>query len=113
MNETKSTWGEYSKLILNEIERLTDNDEKTNNHLNIKFKEIDDKINKLEQLEKTVLDHKNWIKEVNNVWPPIQMKEGKDQIYKQKDKWVSAIAILAFIQILLSLSLALWSHFKK
>jgi hypothetical protein len=39
------------------------------------------------------------------------MKEAKDEIYKQKNRWVAAIAIISFIQILVGVALSLWGKF--
>jgi hypothetical protein len=30
------------------------------------------------------------LKKVSDVWSPSQMKEAKDEIYKQKSRWVAA-----------------------
>jgi hypothetical protein len=49
-----------------------------------------------------------WIHKVNDVWSPLQMKEAKDEIYKQKNRWVAAIAIISFIQVIMGVILSLW-----
>jgi y4mF family transcriptional regulator len=46
---------------------------------------------------------------VNDVWSPNQMKEAKDEIYKQKSRWVAAIAIITFVQIIIGLIISVWS----
>jgi hypothetical protein len=40
------------------------------------------------------------------------MKEAKDEIYQQKSRWVAAIAIISFIQILLTIGVSIWSKIK-
>jgi cytochrome c-type biogenesis protein CcmE len=36
------------------------------------------------------------------------MKEAKDEIYRQKNRWVAVIAIMSFIQIAVGVILTLW-----
>lgn len=36
------------------------------------------------------------------------MKEAKDEIYKQKSRWVAAIAIISFVQILVGIGITIW-----
>jgi hypothetical protein len=47
------------------------------------------------------------LKKVSDVWSPSQMKEAKDEIYKQKSRWVAAI-IITFVQIIVGLIITIW-----
>jgi hypothetical protein len=47
------------------------------------------------------------LKKVSDVWSPSQ-KEAKDEIYKQKSRWVAAIAIITFVQIIVGLIITIW-----
>jgi ElaB/YqjD/DUF883 family membrane-anchored ribosome-binding protein len=105
------TWGDYSKLVLKELERLNDNYEKMREDFHSRFNEINTTLSEFKNTEKTVVDHKNWIEKVNDVWSPLQMKEAKDEIYAQKNKWVATIAIITFIQILIGILLAVAGKF--
>lgn len=108
MGMDNETWGDYSKLVLKELERLNDNYEKMREDFLSRFNEINATLSDFKNTEKTVSDHKLWIEKVTDVWSPIQMKEAKDEIYSQKNKWVATVAILAFIQIILGVVFFLW-----
>ena len=111
MSTQNETWGDYSKLVLKELERLGDNFEKMREDIDSRFKEMSMVLSDLKNTEKTVADQKAWIEKVNDVWSPAQMKEAKDEIYRQKNKWAATIAIITFIQILIGIILALWDKF--
>ena len=111
MSTQNETWGDYSKLVLKELERLGDNFEKMREDIDSRFKEMSTVLSDLKNTEKTVADQKAWIEKVNDVWSPAQMKEAKDEIYRQKNKWAATIAIITFIQILIGIILALWDKF--
>lgn len=111
MSTQNETWGDYSKLVLKELERLNDTYEKLREDIDSRFKEMSTVLSDLKNTEKTVADQKVWIEKVNDVWSPAQMKEAKDEIYRQKNKWAATIAIITFIQILIGVILALWDKF--
>lgn len=108
MTEERETWADYSKLVLKELERLNENQEKMRGDLETKFSEINQKISEAKNVEKTVSDQKIWMDKVTDVWSPTQMKEAKDEIYKQKSRWVAAITIIIFLQILIGWAIAVW-----
>jgi len=111
MSTERETWGNYSKLVLKELERLNDNYEKMREDIDIRFKEMNTVLTEFKNTEKVVSDQKNWIEKVNDVWSPMQMKEAKDEIYAQKNKWVATIAIITFVQILIGVALSIWGKF--
>jgi hypothetical protein len=108
MAEEKDSWGDYSKLVLKELERLNDNHEKMRSDFDARLNEMNLKLNDVKGVEKTVTVNSAWIDKVNDVWSPTQMKEAKDEIYKQKSRWVAAIAIVTFVQILVGVVISLW-----
>lgn len=101
MNNQNETWGDYSKLVLKELERLNDNYEKMRQDIDSRFQEMQNTLSDFKNTERLALDHKFWIEKVNDVWSPQQMKEAKDEIYAQKNKWVATVAIITFLQIAL------------
>jgi hypothetical protein len=108
----QETWGDYSKLVLKELERLNEGQEKMREDIDIRFKEMNTILSEFKNTEKNVLDHKNWIEKVNDVWSPAQMKEAKDEIYKQKNKWIAMIAVLTFVQIIFGIIFTMWDKLK-
>lgn len=108
MSEQKDSWGEYSKLVLNELVRLNDNHEKMRNDFDTKLQEMNFKLGDIKSIEKNVSTNTAWMEKVNDVWSPNQMKEAKDEIYKQKSRWVAAIAIITFVQIIIGFVISIW-----
>ena len=108
MAENKDTWADYSKLVLKELERLNENHEKMRTDFDTRLNEMSLKLNYIKGVEKTVNQNSDWIQRVNDIWSPIQMKEAKDEIYRQKNRWVAVIAIMSFIQIVVGVILTLW-----
>ena len=109
MAKEEGTWGDYSKLVLKELERLNDNYDKMRDDMDLRFTEINQKLTEVKGVEKEVNVQNAWINKVNEVWSPSQMKEAKDEIYKQKSRWAAAIAIIAFVQILVGAAITIWS----
>lgn len=108
MADDKETWGDYSKLVLKELERLNDNQEKMRSDFDQRFSEMNNKLSDVKGVEKAVVTNALWIDKVNDVWSPTQMKEAKDEIYKQKSRWVAAIAIIGFVQLLVGFGITIW-----
>lgn len=50
-----------------------------------------------------------WKARIDDVASPSQLKEMKDELYRQKNRWTAAIAIFLFIQV----AIGLYSNFKK
>jgi polyhydroxyalkanoate synthesis regulator protein len=94
--------------VLKELERLNENHEKMRTDFDTRLNEMSLKLNDIKGVEKTVNQNSDWIQRVNDIWSPIQMKEAKDEIYRQKNRWVAVIAIMSFIQIVVGVILTLW-----
>lgn len=108
MSEDKETWGDYGKLVLKEIERLSEGQEKMRIDMDAKFNELNQKINEFKSIEKSVINQSSWIDKVNDVWSPTQMKEAKDEIYKQKGRWIAAIAVVSVVQMIVGIGITIW-----
>jgi hypothetical protein len=108
MSEGKDTWGDYSKLVLKELERLNESYEKMRIDIDLKFSELNTKLTEVKNIEGKVLGQSAWIDKVNDVWSPSQMKEAKDELYRQKNRWVGAIAIITFVQMLVGIGITIW-----
>lgn len=112
MSTETGTWGDYSKLVLKELERLNENQDKMRTDLDNRFSELNSKLGEVRNIEGKVDGHSIWIDRVNDVWSPSQMKEAKDEIYRQKNRWAAAIAIITFVQISVGIAVAIWAKLK-
>jgi hypothetical protein len=110
-NTEREDWAGYSKLVLKELERLADNYESMRKDIDTRFQEMSNVLSEFKNTVKTVDDQKLWIEKVNDVWSPAQMKEAKDEIYRQKNKWVATVAIITFLQVLIGIGIAVWGKF--
>jgi polyhydroxyalkanoate synthesis regulator protein len=109
MAESKDTWADYSKLVLKELERLTENQEKMRSDIDSKLNEMNLKLNDVKNVERNININTAWMERVNDVWSPSQMKEAKDELYRQKNRWVAAIAVMTFIQVVVGIVISIWS----
>jgi DNA repair exonuclease SbcCD ATPase subunit len=91
---------DFTKLILNELERNRTSVENLKSNLDKKFDDLQREIVKIQTAEKDLHDLKMWYKEVTDTWSAKQMKEAKDEIYEQKNKWSKAIGLLIAIEII-------------
>jgi hypothetical protein len=91
---------DFTKLILNELERNRTSVENLKINLDKKFDDLQREIVKIQTAEKDLHDLKLWYKEVTDTWSAKQMKEAKDEIYEQKNKWSKAIGLLIAIEII-------------
>jgi len=99
----KTLWAEYSKLVLKELDRMNNNYETLRDNI----EHINFKLNDVKNTEKSLQDLKIWQDKINEVWSPSQMKEAKDEVYKQKNRWTATIAILLFVQIVIGIIVSL------
>lgn len=111
--EEDLSWGRYSVLVLKELERLNENYETMKKDMDTRFTELNSKLSEVKTIESKVVNHQRYIEKVNDIWSPSQMQVAKDEIYKQKNKWTAAIAIISFVQILMGIGIALIVKFFK
>jgi DNA repair exonuclease SbcCD ATPase subunit len=93
--------------MLKELDRMNSNFENLRSDFDDKFREINDKLSDVKSTKETVSELRLWQEKVNEVWSPTQMKEAKDELYKQKNRWTATVAILAFIQIIIGIIVSL------
>lgn len=105
----KDTWGDYSKLVLKELERLNESTEKLRTDMDSRFSELNNRLSEVKNVEGKVNGLVEWREKVNDIWSPSQMKEAKDELYKQKTRWAATIAILTFIQIAMGIVISIWA----
>jgi hypothetical protein len=94
--EGKQSWGEYSQLVLNKLEELHTDSKDVKKQLDA----ITERLAKLEAGSKDIKDLEIWQKEVTETWSPRQMKEVKDEVYKQKEKWTGVWFVFIAVQVI-------------
>ena len=109
MGETEESKN-YMELLLVQLKTLNTQVEASRINFDEKFKLLDDKLNQYNtkmniEIEKNKSNSSNieiigvWKERVSEVMSPTQMKQLKDEVYKQKNKWTATIAILIFIEV--------------
>lgn len=93
-------WNDYEKLVLTQLERLEQGQEKLRRDMDDRFKEIFDTLNNFKNTENEVKELKKWKESVIDVWSITQMKEVKDEVYDQKNTWQKVVGVGVAIQIL-------------
>lgn len=104
---SKNGWSEYGRLVLNELKRLNDVQENLKEDINTKLNDLNTSITNFKNTERDVEGLKKWKDKVTEVWSVPQMKQSKDEIYKQKGYWLKGFGIIIAIQIVISLIVAL------
>lgn len=102
-NMTKNGWSEYGRLVLAELKRLNTGQETLRKDFEDKFNKLTQTIIGFESIETEVESLKEWKEKVIEVWSTSQMKEAKDQIYKQKGYFQKLIGVIIVLQVLLTL----------
>lgn len=105
-NLSKNGWSEYGRLVLKELERLNAGQDDIKKDLDKKFTELNQKISEFKNTEREVEELKKWKESVMEVWSVSQMKQGKDEIYSQKNQWQKVIGIIIAIQVIMGLIIA-------
>jgi len=105
---TKNGWNEYSKLVINELERLNDGITKLNEEIQSLKKEIVE----LKGKEENYKELRSWKQAVDEVASPTQLKETITDVNDLKTFKTQAITVFLIVQGLVGLSLALLKFFE-
>lgn len=97
-NISKNGWSEYGRLVLKELERLNEGQDKMREDMDNKFHQLNQKMTEFKSIEQDVKELKEWREKVVEVWSVTQMKQSKDEIYEQKNKWQKVLGIVIAIQ---------------
>ena len=84
-----STGKEYNDLILDLLKEQGKD-----------ISDIKEDIAELKTARHVIKEHKEWKREVTDVWSPPQMKESKDEVYNQKGKWMIGYGVFLTVQVL-------------
>ena len=97
-NISKNGWSEYGRLVLKELERLNEGQDKMREDMDSRFHQLNQKMTEFKSIEQDVKELKEWREKVVEVWSVTQMKQSKDEIYEQKNKWQKVLGVVIAIQ---------------
>jgi len=108
MSQTENGWNEYSKLVINELERLNDGIEKLTGEIQGLKKDM----TVLKGKEEAVRDLKTWKSSIDEVASPTQLKETIKEVGDLKTFKTQAITIFLIVQGLVGITLAVIKFFS-
>jgi len=98
-----SDFGKYQELILDLLERNSNEIKEFKSEVSKQLNELQKDVNEISQAKHVIKEHKEWKKDVTDVWSPPQMKESKDEIYIQKSAWSKTIGILIGVELVVGI----------
>lgn len=107
-NGTQNTWGEYSRLVITELERLNDGITK----LNSEIQDLKREIAELKIKEDNVKEIKRWKDSIDEVTSPTQLKELVRDVSDLKTFKTQAVTVWLVVQIIFGILIAM-SRFLK
>jgi cell division septum initiation protein DivIVA len=108
MSEEQNGWNEYSKLVINELERLNEGI----SNLNSQIIELKHEIVELKGKEESIKDLKSWKKLIDEVSSPTQLKELSEKVTELTTFKTQAITIFLIVQGLMGLALGVMKFFN-
>ena len=100
-NDQQNGWNEYSKLVLKELETLSDGIE----NLKDELQAVKQEIAKMQVREDKVDELKIWKDKVDDIYSPTQMKDLRDKVTDLEKFKTKAITTFAVIQFLMAAAL--------
>ena len=98
MTDSENGWGEYSRLVLKELETLASGIEKLNDNIN----EMKREIAEIRAREDKVHDLVKWKERVDEVASPTQLKELQNQVEDLKLFKTKAVTVFAVVQFIMA-----------
>ena len=108
MSVNQNGWNEYSKLVINELERLNDGI----TTLNQEIQELKKEIVELKGKEESVKELRAWKQAVDEVSSPSQLKELTDTVNELKTFKTQAVTIFLIVQGLVGIALTFLKFFN-
>lgn len=108
-DEKANGWNEYSKLVLKELETLSDSMEVLQKEL----QEVRRDIAKIETRESKVDEIKEWKQKMTDVLSPDQLKDLIKEHKENRDFMIKSIAVLGVIQFIISAAVIWMKIFQK
>ena len=100
-------WGEYSKLVLKELETLAKSIEGLRNEL----QEVKQELAAIRAKEDKVEELKVWKEKIDEVASPTQLKEISSDVQELKIFKTKAVTVFAVVQFVMAAALALSKAF--
>ena len=105
-NISNNGWSEYGRLVLKELERLNEGQDQIRKDMDHKFNELNLRMTEFKSTEKDVEELKEWKGKISEVWSPTQMRQSKNEVYDQKNRWSRVVGIMAAVQVIVTLLIA-------
>jgi predicted nucleic acid-binding Zn-ribbon protein len=99
MSDTTNGWNEYSKLVINELERLNDSISK----LNKEIQSLKQEITEMKVREDAVTELRSWKNAVDEVTSPTQLKTLLKDVERLKTFKTQAVTIFLIVQAIIAL----------
>ena len=99
----ESSWGQYSRLVLQQLETLSNGIEA----LRTELQDVKSQLTELKAKEDRVQDLKDWKEKIDEIASPSQLQNALQDIEDLKVFKTKAITIFAGIQFLMATALAL------
>jgi|TARA_R100000908_G_scaffold64564_1_gene48946 ribosomal protein L29 len=108
MSDSKQNgWNEYSKLVINELERLNDGI----SNLNTEIQSLKKEIVELKGKEENYRELRLWKQAVDEVASPTQLKETIKDVSDLKTFKTQAVTVFLIVQAAVGISIALLKFF--
>ena len=98
---------DFTQLILAELKSNREAVDSLRKDIDLKLDAIKKDLVEVKTTERDIAKLAKWQAEVTETWSPRQMKEAKDEIYEQKNRWSKAVGVLAVLQLVIGAVLAL------
>jgi predicted nucleic acid-binding Zn-ribbon protein len=108
MSENQNGWNEYSKLVLNELEKLNDSIAS----LQREMQDVKKELIELRAKEDKVVELRVWKKDMDEVVSPTQLKEYIKDINDLKSFKTVAVTVWAIIQFITVVAMAFSKYLK-
>lgn len=108
MSENQNGWNEYSKLVLNELEKLNDSIAS----LQREMQDVKKELTELRAKEDKVVELRAWKKDMDEVVSPTQLKEYVKDINELKSFKTVAITVWAIIQFITVVAMSFSKYLK-
>ena len=99
----ESSWGQYSRLVLQQLETLSNGIEALRSEL----QDVKNQLTELKAKEDRVQDIKDWKEKIDEVASPSQLQAALQEIEDLKTFKTKAVTIFAGVQFLMAAALAL------